>query len=80
MMTFEAAANEQDAVKAACVDLGLDEGTTAFVLASYRRNGDLLHTMLEHGADHRAYIEAKLMLRAAMNDEPEPTFPPRAGG
>ena len=40
MMSFDDALHEAE-IEAACEDLGLDEGTTVFVLASYRRNGDM---------------------------------------
>ncbi len=68
------------AVEDACAELGLGEADVDFVLDSHRFNSDLLRTILEHGGDHRCYVECKLTTLAILNGRPEPTFPPRRAG
>ncbi len=75
-MTFDKAMEEVE-VERACEALRLDDDATAFVLASYRHSADLLRTILEHNGDHRCYVESKLLLRAAIDGQPDPVFPPR---
>jgi hypothetical protein len=67
-------------IEDACVELRLGDDAAEFVMASYRFSPSFLRTILEHGADHRCYVECKLILRAKMNGDPEPTFPPRPLG
>ena len=46
-----------------------------FVLASHRFSPDYLRTILDHGGDYRTYVKCKLILRAGLRGEPEPTWP-----
>ena len=74
--TFQEAMDEAE-IEAACEELGLDDETSEFVMASHRFSPGYLQTILKHGGDHDTYVRCKLILRASLDGKPEPTFPPR---
>jgi hypothetical protein len=75
--TFGDAMHEAE-IEAACEELGLDQATEDFVIASHRFSPGYLATILGHGGDYRTYVKCKLILWAGINGEPEPTFPTRS--